>query len=222
MLEHFFAILAPSDCLACHNEGSLLCIWCREEALPGVMPRCYQCNALSADSRTCQKCRRKTPVRHLWVRTEYSDSARQLVHKMKISYSGEAADIIAAELVSLLPFLSPNTLVVPVPTASTRVRMRGYDHAARIARKVAADSGLLFVPALHRTGQVRQVGAKRSVRLQQMQNEFRINPYAAVAGAHIVLVDDVVTTGSTIEAATRTLKAAGAKKIDVLAFARAR
>jgi ComF family protein len=222
LVEHFFRVLAPSNCLACGNEGSLLCAWCAPDALPETVGRCYRCNALAAYSRTCEACRRKTPFAHLWVRTEYSDTARQLVHKMKFSYSGEAADLIAHQLLNSLPSLKPGTLLVPVPTATNHVRERGYDHAARIAKALAVESGHQYTPVLARINQLRQVGSSRRKRLEQMNNSFRARSSYLVEGANIVLIDDVLTTGATLEAAAKTLKAAGAKTIDAIVFAQAK
>jgi ComF family protein len=222
LLEHFFRVLAPSNCLKCNNEGSLLCSWCAEEALPDTTPRCYRCNALAGYSRTCLPCRRKTPLAHLWVRTEFSDIARSLIHKMKFSYSGEAADLIALELTNILPSLKPGTILVPVPTTTSHVRQRGFDHAARIARVLAAETGYQFALALARTNQLRQVGSSRRKRLEQMEDSFRVRTPYLISGANVVLIDDVITTGATLESAGRALKAAGAKTVDAIVFAQAK
>ena len=222
LIEQFFRILAPSSCMVCNEEGNLLCAWCAPEALPDTVGRCYRCNALYAYGATCSACRRHTPIAHLWVRTEYSDVARQLVHKMKFSYSSEAADILAQELVHTIPNLKPDTLLVPVPTTTNHVRERGYDHTARIAKTLSAQLGYQYVPALARTNQLHQVGSSRRKRLEQMTDAFRVRSEYLIKGAHIILVDDVSTTGATLEAAARELKAKGAKKIDAVVFAQAK
>jgi ComF family protein len=221
LIEHFFRLLAPSICIRCGNEEGLLCAWCREAALPEVLPRCYRCNKLSPHSATCSSCRRHSPIKHLFIRTAYSDEARQLVHVMKFKYSGEAADSIAIELVNTLPALAPETIVVPVPTITSHVRQRGLDHAARIAKHIAIKRGLMYAPALSRMTQSRQVGSKRHTRLTQMQNVFRLRYTYVLTNASVLLVDDVLTTGATIESAARELKKAGVKSIDAVIFARA-
>ena len=222
LLEHFFRLLAPYDCLRCGQEGSLICSWCIEDALPQVLERCYRCNKLSSFGKTCASCRRNSPIKHVWIRTEYTKSTKALVHIMKFKYSGEAADLIANELMNTIPALPPNTIIVHVPTATNHIRERGYDHAERIARKIAVGTGLRHLPLLVRTSQVRQVGSKREQRLSQMKSAFRSRFDEIIRGAHIVLIDDVLTSGATIEAAARTLKHAGAASIDAAIFASAK
>lgn len=222
VIEQIFRLLAPHYCLSCGVEGRLLCAWCAEAALPETESRCYRCNRLTDSSAVCSSCRRQSALSHLWVRTEYSETAKMLIHSMKFKYSGEAADVIAAELMNTLPALPPRTVIVHVPTASRHMRERGFDHALRIARGLSKESNQQFIPALARLGQARQVGSSRMTRIKQMQDVFRVRPFHDMNGARILLVDDVLTTGATIEAAARALKAAGAKSVDAVIFAKAK
>lgn len=222
LVEQFFRVLAPSNCLQCGAEGRLVCAWCVETALPEVAERCYRCNALSRGSTTCPACRRHTVIRHLWKRTDYTKIARELIHTMKFQYSSEAAEAIAAELVNTIPALPPNTLIINVPAATSHVRQRGFDHARTIAVELSRLTGYGFIPALTRSGQQRQVGSGRQTRLAQMKGVFRVRRPLLIKDASVLLVDDVLTTGATIESAALTLKAAGAKSVDAVIFASAK
>lgn len=141
---------------------------------------------------------------------------------MKFSYSVEAADLIAAELANTIPALHPDTLIIHVPTITNHVRTRGFDHALRIAKGLSRSSGLRQAPALARLGQHRQVGSRRQDRITKLEGAFRTKNGYFVKNERILLVDDVLTTGATIEAAAKTLKAAGAKTIDAVIFAQAK
>jgi len=113
-----------------------------------------------------------------------------------------------------------NYLIVPVPTATGRVRERGFDHAALLARQVAKDLGLPVSRPLGRLGQSRQVGAKRPQRQIQMADKIWVKNRGAVAGQQILLIDDVVTTGATLKEASKVLRQVGATRVDALIFAK--
>lgn len=222
LVEHIFKILAPSSCIGCGEEGSLLCAWCRDDHIPEVVPRCFRCNALTAHDWVCKSCRPKTAFRKLWIRTEYTDTVKQLVHAMKFSYSGEAADLIAAELVGTIPSLPADTVIVPVPTITSHVRQRGYDHTLRMARELSKETHYIYHVPLTRVDQRRQVGLSRTARLQKSADNFRAKNAYVVQGKPVLLIDDVLTTGATLNAAATALKAAGASCVDAVVFARAK
>src|SRR5690606_5505450 len=110
-------------------------------------------------------------------------------------------------------------LVTHVPTASSRIRERGYDQAEVLAREFANLRKLPFSSLLHRLGQTRQVGAGRKERLNQLSAAFTAKDQKLIKNARIILIDDIVTTGATLESASRILKAAGAKSVNGLAVA---
>jgi ComF family protein len=142
-----------------------------------------------------------------------------LIYKLKFARARAAADAIAAVMGEALPYFSDPVIVTHVPTATRRIRQRGYDHAQLIAKALARQQGLTYSSLLARQGQTRQVGADKKTRSQQLEAAFRpLHGYMS-AGAHILLIDDVVTTGASLEAAARVLKQAGAKQIDAAVFA---
>jgi len=153
------------------------------------------------------------------VGTNYETIAKELVWRLKFSGAQAAAGEIA-EYLSTLYVGDEHILVVPVPTSSQRVRQRGYDQALVLARELARRSGRRYLPCLVRVGQQHQVGASRHQRVTQLSGAFRVNK-SSVSGAHILLVDDVLTTGATLQAAARVLKAAGAKRVEAIVFAQA-
>ena len=107
------------------------------------------------------------------------------------------------------------------PTATSRVRQRGYDQAKLLARALARQAGLPYLDCLARVGQTHQVGATREQRLRQLQAAFRVRRPNAVRSAYLLLVDDVSTTGATLELAATILKSAGARRVDAIVFAQA-
>jgi ComF family protein len=119
---------------------------------------------------------------------------------------------------ALLPYFEEDIVLTYVPTATSRRRERGYDQAEVITRRLARRNHLPYRRLLARLGQAHQVGSKRSDRIAHVRDAFRPVHEAKTKGAHIVLIDDVCTTGASLEAAARTLKRAGAKKVDAIVF----
>ncbi len=193
-----------------------MCNWCYPDACPALPPRCYNCHAVSPDSAVCSKCRRQTPLKHVWVRTDYDGAAKLLVQKYKFGHARSAAPLIADFMIESLPYFE-DVVVVPVPTATVRIRQRGFDHADLLAKQLAHKINQRYVYALSRLGQTKQVGTKRAQRLAQLSQAFRAN--LPLDGARVLLVDDVLTTGATLSQAARILRQAGAKTVDAVVFA---
>lgn len=221
LIEHFFQLLAPHECFNCGQEGSLLCNECATNVLPRIPSRCYRCFRQSLNYSTCPVCRCHSVLKHVWVRTQYNEPAKELVHELKFNFAKDAAQQIARKMYETLPQLRADTVIVHVPTASSHVRQRGFDQSALIARELSALTGLHHVHGLGRLGQQRQVGASSTLRQQQMKNAFRPLSRGAIKGKQVLLVDDVLTTGSTLEAAALALHQAGAASVSAVVFAQA-
>lgn len=218
LLDNVLSLIAPHDCLVCGREGSLLCNWCAPDAFPPVPSRCYRCQRLTSDYATCPNCRRYTALKHVWVVTQYESTAEELLHKYKFERARAGAVNIAEALNNTLPYIK-DALIVPVPTATSRVRQRGYDQVALLAREIGRRRQLAWLRAVTRLTQSRQVGANRQKRRSQLQNAFLVTKPVQVKGAQVLLVDDVLTTGATLEMVAEVLNHAGAKSIDAVVFA---
>jgi ComF family protein len=145
-----------------------------------------------------------------WV---YDERAAAVVAAYKYGAREDLAEALAPELLRApLPLPRPD-LVAAVPLHKARRRERGYDQAARLARAWARDAGLPFLDgALERVRPTRvqaRLGARE--RRANVAGAFRVREPSALAGRKVVVVDDVVTTGATLEAALATLGACGAE-----------
>ena len=153
--------------------------------------------------------------------------ADRLVHALKYQGWRELAPLMARRMRDLpLPpeALSAHPVVVPIPTTRRRERGRGYNQAALLGRGCAALLSIPFLEALERRpGAVSQVALRPSERRANVRDAFHLGPdaRARVAGRHVLLADDVLTTGATACAAAETLERADASGVTVITFARA-
>ncbi len=149
--------------------------------------------------------------------------ARRLVHRLKYSDRGELARPLGAWMARAgHDVLAEAEAVVPAPLHFRRLWSRRFNQAAALAREVARLSGKPYEPEwLDRVKATRsQVGLSREQRAKNVQGAFRVRPGAPVKGRRIVLIDDVLTSGATANAAARALLRAGAANVDIVVFAR--
>jgi len=215
IVDHIFGIIAPHECLCCSAEGVLLCDCCAKD-LPDPPRRCYRCRAASETGLLCSMCR--VPLSGLVAASCYEGISQELVHRFKFARASAASVPIAAAIARNLK-VRPHDLVTYIPTATTRIRERGYDHAKLIGEEVARRLDLPCLSLLVRDGQERQVGKSERQRRTQMKGAFRAVHIAALQNREVVLIDDVLTTGSTLEEAASVLLRAGARRVCAAVFA---
>lgn len=150
---------------------------------------------------------------------------RELIHGFKFNDTHDARRLFGRWMVQAgQDLLSDCDCIVPVPLARTRLLMRRFNQAQILASEVGRLSGKPVLPmALVRVRSTRrQVGLTRLQRQHNVSGAFAVAPsqIAAVANRSVLLIDDVVTTGATVSAATKALLKAGAQRVDVLALAR--
>ncbi|PLX38639.1 MAG: amidophosphoribosyltransferase [Hyphomicrobiales bacterium] len=155
----------------------------------------------------------------------YSGAARDLVHGLKYRDRHDVATYLARMMVRAgSELLDEDTVLVPVPLHRWRLWRRRFNQSALLAERIASTAHCRVEPAaLVRIRATRQqVGLTCNERARNVQGAFRVDPdsRAAIDGRRVVLVDDVLTTGATVNACTRALLRAGAAEVDVLVFAR--
>jgi ComF family protein len=209
LIEKAVAIFAPHRCLGCGIHNNILCENCQKAQVVSPQSFCVVCAKPSKAWQLCPSCTTHSGLKHVWVAGLYNGVLKTVIHDYKFARKRAAFEPLARMLGTILP--AGDWHIVPVPTATNHVRQRGYDHARLLARALADDLKLPFIPLLARAHDSRQVGASRQTRRQQVQDAFYVakplpkNP--------IVLVDDVCTTAATLSAAAQVLQAAGATEV---------
>ena len=227
-------LILPVCCVVCdrllhENERGIICghCWSRARELP--YPRCERCGH-PRDRFSCRWCANLPPfVRsarsYCWIG---AGTGKQIVHALK--YDGWTRTAKAmAERMSRVSFpvdvKEERSVIVPIPLARSRMRERGFNQSEELARHLAS---IWRIPLrndllLRETSTRSQTELTPGERLGNVAGAFTIPDRArsSLGGQHLVLLDDVVTTGATLRAAASALFAAGARTISYMTFGRA-
>ncbi len=217
LIEKIVAIVAPHRCLVCGIEDNILCTGCYASCIVRPDAFCALCGKPSKDWRLCRACSLQSDLGYVWVGAEYQGLPEKLIKAFKFERVREAYRPLSQLLVDSLPY--EDWQIIPIPTAPSRVRQRGYDQTLLLASALAAQRNLRLTPLLRRAHDGQQVGSSRQKRLQQAQNALYLTKPQQIRGGRIVLVDDVCTTGATLMSAASLLKQAGAHEINAVVCA---
>ena len=213
-------LLLPRRCAVCAEVGSDLCEGCLR-ALPRLPPPfCERCGAPTAwPVRRCGECGgRRLAFATARAAVIYDDRVRVLVRAWK-EHGRRRLGAVAAELVAATVARPPVVGLVFVPPDPDRVLKRGHHPAERLAGELGLRWRLPVVHALVRAqGRPRQRGLTLVVRRGNVAGAFRS---VLRVPPHVALVDDVYTSGATAAEAASALRKAGARRVDVVTFARA-
>jgi ComF family protein len=207
-LARLLSLVAPPLCLSC---GA---------AAPIHQPLCRECLGDLRWLSFEQPPGAGVPV---WAAVGYEGPARALVRALKFRAAVGLVDAMAAQMAANAPpALLEGRALVPVPMHRARRRRRGFNQAEELAGALARRCGLLVADCLERTsGGARssQVGRGREERLDALEGSVRMRAGAPVP-LRALLVDDVVTTGSTLAACAAALADAGVREVGAVVYAR--
>lgn len=220
ILEILISSIAPHVCLGCGTLGLICCEGCRLTEIAILPSRCYRCHKATLQNKTCKNCR-KYGLYQVWAVTDYTGLAKEIIHALKFERAGASSAVIARSIGEFIPNIDTNVLITHAPTAQKRIRIRGYDQAKLIAKHLAKNKNMRYLSLLERNSQTKQVGAGRKERFAQLESAFTPKNIIKIKGSHVLIIDDVLTTGATLESAAVSLKNAGAKRVSVAVFAQA-
>jgi ComF family protein len=219
------ARLLPQRCALCGACAGIavLCAPCHA-ALPALPPPCPVCAQPSAGGGACGQCLAKPPRFTATVAAHaYAFPLDRLVQALKYAHRLEVAQPLGDALADALQ-RSPASLagvaaIVPLPLSPARQRERGFNQAVEIARVVARRTGLPVARLLSRTTHAPpQASLPWAQRARNVRGAFACRQ--CLAGRHVAVLDDVMTTGATLDAAAAALLAAGAARVDAWVVAR--
>jgi competence protein ComFC len=233
-LRAIVSLLYPPICTVCSTvigAGEYLCRGCEKKTTRIVSPFCARCSepfegAITSQF-TCANCAHRTIHFDAAVAAYRSrGTVRGIIHDFKYGRQIYLRHLVARWLCAALddPRLRSHRfdVIVPVPLHSTRERERGFNQASLLAELLAAHVSIPSRPLLERIRcTTTQTALDRTERMENLHNAFRLRKNANVRGLRVLLIDDVLTTGSTLNECARILKGAGAISVHAATAARA-
>src|SRR5437868_13691958 len=234
LLEAAVSLLYPPICTLCGGKtraGEYLCEQCEAKAMRIVAPFCQQCSepfeGAIATVFTCANCAHRTIYFDAAVAAYRSRGiVRQIIHDFKYGRQIHLRHLVTRWLTAALddPRLRGRRfdVISPVPLHPARKRERGFNQASLLAELLNAQISIQSKPLLERIRYTTtQTALDRTERMENLHNAFRLRKNANVRGLRVLLIDDVLTTGSTLNECARILKGAGAISVHAATAARA-
>lgn len=230
LLGRLVEIVYPPRCLLCGAPGfddRDICASCNQE-LPWIESSCVQCAIPLADDSgdrlRCGNCLKKSPsFDHSLSLFSYERNAVSLIQQLKFNQKLACSRLLGTMLADLVEQAGPclPDCVLPVPLNKKRLRQRGFNQSVELARTAVKQFDLkLDVSSVERIRDTpSQSGLDKQQRRKNIRGAFRL--VRPVNAGHVAIVDDVVTTTSTVNELARVLKKAGVRRVDVWSIARA-
>ena len=231
----FFDLIFPKRCVICKKHGSYLCENCFIKLSFDAKSLCLVCNKPSFNNLTHPVCINKYSIDGCFSALSYNKTAQKLIHSFKYKpYLTDLKDVLGdlfyESIVQNENFIklieNSEWLMVSVPLSGSKLRKRGYNQAEVLAKELSEKLNLPFKNILKRTINTdSQVGKSNLDRRFNVRSAFELNSsfiinHLSLKNACIFLVDDVVTTGSTLKEAAKVFKKEGVKKVIGLTLAR--
>ena len=217
MFDKLLSILAPHHCYECGKIGVLLCESCKYNIINDRERFCIVCQKPTNRDGVCSHCKPS------YEKAFYGGTREGVIARLVDDYKFNrvfAGRFVCSEILdAVVPLLPPSTIIVPVPTIRAHIRQRGYDQVLGFTKEFARKRNLQVKQLLERKTTTVQRGASAKQRREQAKHAFVCREKLDSECTYL-LVDDVFTTGATIEFAAQTLRAAGAENIWVAVVAR--
>ena len=218
-------LVFPKRCVQCNASGEFMCPDCLAKVTPVAGETCERCALPLRPFETCSVCSERgfefDSTKAVFV---MEGVVAKAVHNLKYNDIRALAPVMGGMMANLLKEDGYSAdMVVPVPLHPARMRERGYNQSELLAKVIATECDLeLNSGVLKRTVKTAPQVSFRNLkeRAGAMAGAFELNKLVYIKGRSILLIDDVVTTGSTVNSCTKALKSAGAARVEVCAFAR--
>ena len=216
--------LYPPKCGGCGTLGARWCIECTQKTIEIMPPICPICGNPNSKNEPCERCLISPPLyTSLRSYTVFSGSMREAIHRLKYQHDIGLGEVLARFMIPRIGKLDWSIdIITSVPLGLVRFKERGYNQATLLARPIALFLKIPFSSqALSRTRETRtQVGLSVIERIENMTGAFKAKN-ELVQGKNILVVDDVATSGATLNACAKALLDSGASNVYGFSLCRA-
>lgn len=218
IVESIISVISPSCCIICNKQGDVLCLECLNTQVIRRKPACFWCNKLQPTGHTCNNCVSKTFLNGAVIPFRLDGYIKELIHQLKYNGDRQAGRYFAAVLAENLPNSQFDCITYVASTGPTQ-RHRGYNQSQIIAKVLSRAIGIPLCNTLLRKKHVDQIGLGRKQRLHSVIDNFVLSSND-VTNQKVLLIDDVMTTGATLNECARMLKQGGAKSVWAMVIAK--
>ena len=210
-------MIFPKKCINCKKEGSYLCEDCL--SLIEINPFQYCLCESMARKEKCEKCKDRNLDKILSATSFKNKIVQEAIHKFKYGYIKELSAPLSFLILSHLYLLgieiNKDFVLIPVPLSDKKKRRRGFNQSEELGKIISETTGIeLAADALIKIKETRpQMELGKSERTENIKNCFKVENENKIKNRTILLLDDVYTTGSTMEECARFLKLSGAKEV---------
>lgn len=223
ILNFLFELVFPRNCIGCEACGQNVCERCLGKIKAIRTFTCPKCGKINDNGKYCLECRDDLALFGMLISADYRHGpTKEMIHQFKYSGAREFAPILADLMTQRLYKLkkSKEMILVPVPLYFWRQRDRGYNQSEILAKIIRKKLGLKILNPLKRKKTKPQVGLSGRARRKNLEGAFYLRKNVDIKDKTIILIDDVSTTGTTLEECAKVLRAAGAKRVWGLVIAR--
>jgi len=239
VFSQFLDIIYPPRCALCcrfissgekRRQPKHICDHCIQALMPITHPLCTVCGvpfpSTSGTDHPCENCVRKMPWYNLMrAPYVYAGPLMNAIHRFKYNAETHLASPLGGLLSAFAKTLLPcpkEFVTVPVPLHKHRLRERGFNQSLLLAKVVSSglETSLDFLSLIRKKDTISQTGLGGKERRSNVTNAFSVTSAAMFRGKKVLLIDDVLTTGCTLNECARTLKKSGALEVVCLALAR--
>jgi ComF family protein len=222
-----FDFLFPPICLGCDKEidEGLICYQCANQISNSALGVCARCGYPLGYNEGCKHCKTGPVLPRTRALGGYTEPLSPLIHALKYQGKKSLAEIFGRGLTGLLnsdPILKQADAIIPIPLHPARQRERGYNQTELLGLELSRQTGIPIINALKRKKNTKsQTTLDPAKRRENMRGAFAVKDNSTIQNKKVILIDDVITSGATINSATQTLLNGGAKEVYGLVIARA-